>query len=189
MRRVTFILGGARSGKSRYAETLAAKHKRKPTYVATAEITDEEMRERIEHHRQERGTRWHTVEAPLDLIAVLNEADRAGSFTLIECLTVWINNLIYHQKDVASEVERLQARLDKIKGHVVLVANEVGLGIVPDNALARRFRDEAGRANQAMADAADEVVFIAAGLPMVLKEPKPERRRAPSKGKGRARRA
>jgi adenosylcobinamide kinase/adenosylcobinamide-phosphate guanylyltransferase len=188
MRRITLILGGARSGKSRYAESLAVRHKGQSIYVATAEITDEEMRERIRRHRQERGTKWQTIEAPLDLIAVLNEVDRAGSFTLIECLTVWINNLIYYKKDVASEVDRLQARLAKAKGHVVFVANEVGLGIVPDNALARRFRDEAGRANQAIAQAADEVVFIAAGVPMVLKKPKPRGRRAPSKGRVRARR-
>jgi adenosylcobinamide kinase/adenosylcobinamide-phosphate guanylyltransferase len=187
MRRIILILGGARSGKSRYAESLARTHKSQPTYVATAEIIDAEMRERIEHHRKERGATWRTIEAPLDLIVALNEADQAKSFTLIECLTVWINNLIYHGKDVASEVERLRARLAKAKGHVVLVANEVGLGIVPDNALARRFRDEAGRANQAIADAADEVVFIAAGLPVILKKSKLAGRRAPSKAKARGR--
>lgn len=188
MRRITFILGGARSGKSRHAEGLARGHKGKPAYVATAEITDEEMRERIEHHRAERGPKWRTIEAPLDLTAALREADAARSFTLVECLSVWINNLMYHGRDVAAEVERLCEMLGGVKGHVVIVSNEVGLGIVPDNALARRFRDEAGRAHQAIAQVADEVVFIAAGLPMTLKKPKPAARRAPSKAKGRGRR-
>lgn len=182
------VLGGARSGKSRHAEGLARRHKGPPTYVATAEITDAEMRERIELHRQRRGTRWRTIEAPLELVAALRQADGAGSFTLIDCLTVWINNLIYHGKDVAAEVERLRTSLADLKGHVVIVSNEVGLGIVPDNALARRFRDEAGRANQTLADAADEVVFIAAGLPMILKKPKPAARRARSRGQERGRR-
>lgn len=188
MRRVTLILGGARSGKSRHAESLALRHKGQPTYIATAEVTDEEMRDRIGHHREGRGGKWRTIEAPIDLVAALNEADGARSFTLVECLTVWINNLMYHDKDVASEVERLRACLAKAKGHVVIVSNEVGLGIVPDNALARCFLDEAGRANQAIGAQADEVVFIAAGLPMILKRPRPRTRRAPSRGKARGRR-
>lgn len=189
MKRVTLILGGARSGKSRYAESLALGHKGEPTYIATAEVTDEEMRERIQRHRADRGPGWRTIEAPVDLVAALRKADSAKSFTLIECITVWINNLIYHEKDVAAEVERFCSSLTQVKGHVVIVANEVGLGIVPDNALARRFRDEAGRANQAIAAMADEVVFIAAGLPMVLKAPKPKpaSKRAPAKAKGRGR--
>ncbi len=185
MRRITLVLGGARSGKSRYAEDLARRHKARPTYIATAEITDEEMRDRIARHRKDRGARWRTIEAPLDLVAALRQADGSRCFTLVECLTVWINNLIYHGRDVADEVEHLRAGLARSKGHVVVVANEVGLGIVPDNALARRFRDEAGRANQAIADAADEVVFIAAGLPMMLKKPKPAARRAGPKGTAR----
>ncbi|WP_119268638.1 bifunctional adenosylcobinamide kinase/adenosylcobinamide-phosphate guanylyltransferase [Taklimakanibacter deserti] len=188
MKRVTLILGGARSGKSRYAEALARRHKGVPAYIATAEITDEEMRERIHHHREQRGAHWRTIEAPVDLVTALRQADNARSFTLIECLTVWINNLIYHGRDVAREVERFRQSLAKTKGQVVIVSNEVGLGIVPDNALARRFRDEAGRANQAIADAADEVVFIAAGLPMTLKKPKPAAQRSRPKGKARRRR-
>jgi adenosylcobinamide kinase/adenosylcobinamide-phosphate guanylyltransferase len=188
VRRVTLVLGGARSGKSRYAEGLALRHKGQPTYIATAEVTDEEMRERIDRHRAERGPKWRTIEAPLDLIAALRQADGAKSFTLVECLTVWINNLMYHEKDVAAEVERLSASLVLAKGLIVIVSNETGLGIVPDNALARRFRDEAGRANQAIAQVADEVVFIAAGLPMTLKKPKPAARRARSKGKASSRR-
>ena len=187
MRRVTLVLGGARSGKSRYAETLAARHKQR-IYLATAEIIDAEMRERVELHRAQRGKGWRTLEVPLDLVGALREADRPGSFALVECITIWINNLIYHDKDVAAELKLLGDALTKLEGRVVLVSNEVGLGIVPDNALARRFRDEAGRANQALAQATDEVIFVAAGLPMVLKSAKPpERRRTPSKASKRAR--
>jgi adenosylcobinamide kinase/adenosylcobinamide-phosphate guanylyltransferase len=189
MKRITFILGGARSGKSRYAEGLAQHHKGQLTYIATAEVTDEEMRERIARHRAERGEKWTTIEAPLELVAALARADGASSFMLVECITLWMNNLIYHGKDVAGEVERLCTALARIKGRLVIVANEVGLGIVPDNVLARRFRDEAGRANQAIAEAADEVVFIAAGLPMMLKKPKPAAQRARSRARGRGRRA
>lgn len=186
MSRVTLVLGGARSGKSRHAETLAKAHKQR-VYVATAEIIDAEMRERIELHGAQRGAGWRTLEVPLDLARALREADRPGGFILVECITIWINNLIHHGKDVAAEVHLLCAALPKLKGRVVLVSNEVGLGIVPDNALARRFRDEAGRANQALAMAADEVIFVAAGLPMVLKKSKPAPRRKPSKASKRAR--
>jgi adenosylcobinamide kinase/adenosylcobinamide-phosphate guanylyltransferase len=188
MRRITLVLGGARSGKSHYAEGLARRHEGQPTYIATAEITDDEMRERIARHRETRGNRWRTIEAPLDLVAALQGADGPGAFILIECLTVWINNLIHHGKDVAGEIEHFRTSLAGCEGHVVIVSNEVGLGIVPDNALARRFRDEAGRANQAIADAADAVVFIAAGLPMMLKTPKPAAKRAGSRAKARGRR-
>jgi adenosylcobinamide kinase / adenosylcobinamide-phosphate guanylyltransferase len=189
MRRITFVLGGARSGKSRYAEGLARRHKVQMTYIATAEISDEEMRERIARHREQRGRKWTTIEAPLDLVAALGQADQASSFTLVECITVWINNLMYHGKDVASEVQKLCASLAQIKGRIVIVSNETGLGIVPDNALVRRFRDEAGRANQAIAEVADEVVFIAAGLPMTLKKSKPAKGRSRSGATARGRRA
>jgi adenosylcobinamide kinase/adenosylcobinamide-phosphate guanylyltransferase len=182
MRRVTLVLGGARSGKSRHAEGLARRHNGRLIYIATAQITDDEMGLRIERHREDRGAKWATVEAPLDLVNALHEADHASAFILIECITVWINNLIYHERDVASEVKRLCAALTELRGRIVIVANEVGLGIVPDNALARAFRDEAGRANQALAEVADEVLFIAAGLPMTLKKARPAPRRGRSKG-------
>lgn len=188
MRRVTLVLGGARSGKSRHAEALALGHKGRRLYLATAEVIDAEMRERVELHRQQRGSGWETREVPLDLSDALEQADDPKSFILVECITIWINNLIFHGKDVALEVKRLCDNLPKLKGRIVLVSNEVGLGIVPDNALARQFRDEAGRANQALGAMADEVVFVAAGLPLLLKSPQPRARRKPSKSSKRARR-
>ncbi|HTN98855.1 MAG TPA: bifunctional adenosylcobinamide kinase/adenosylcobinamide-phosphate guanylyltransferase, partial [Nordella sp.] len=142
----------------------------------------------VELHRKQRGAGWETRQVPLDLASALAAADRPKTFILVECVTIWINNLIYHGKDVAAEVKRLCDMLPKLKGRVVLVSNEVGLGIVPDNALARTFRDEAGRANQALAAVADEVVFVAAGLPMTLKKARPAARRTPSKASKRGRR-
>lgn len=188
MRRVSLVLGGARSGKSRHAEALARDHRGRRIYLATAEIIDEEMRQRIALHRAQRAPGWETLEVPLELAEALGAVDHPKSFTLVECITVWINNLMYHGKDVAGEVKRLCELLPTLKGRVVLVSNEVGLGIVPDNPLARAFRDEAGRANQALATVADEVVFVAAGLPLALKKPKPAARRKPSTASKRGRR-
>ncbi len=178
MSRVTLVLGGARSGKSRHAEGLAQGHRGRLIYIATAEVTDQEMRDRIALHRGRRGGKWTTIEAPLDLVAQLRDADDAKAFILVDCITVWINNLMYHGKDVAAEVAHLTAILPTMRGRIVIVSNEVGLGIVPDNALARRFRDEAGRANQVLAEAADEVLFIASALPLTLKKPKRAKPRA-----------
>ncbi|CAN5367578.1 bifunctional adenosylcobinamide kinase/adenosylcobinamide-phosphate guanylyltransferase [soil metagenome] len=169
MGHVTLVLGGARSGKSAHAESLGKDHAGTRTYIATAELFDEEMRDRAAQHRIQRGEGWKTVEAPLDLVRTLIDEDAAGRFMLIDCITVWIGNLLHHEGDVGVEVARLCEALVASEGEVAIVANEVGLGIVPDNALARRFRDEAGRANQAIAAAADEVVFLAAGIPIILK--------------------
>lgn len=170
MSTVTFVLGGARSGKSRYAEGLAAKHRGRKTYIATAEAFDGEMRERIVKHRQQRGEGWETREAPLDLVATLAACNT--SFILIDCITVWIGNLMHHGRDVRAEVDRLCEALARTKVRAVIVSNEVGLGIVPENALARTFRDEQGFANQRIAEVADEVIFVAAGLPIILKKPR-----------------
>ena len=167
MRCVTLVLGGARSGKSRFAESLADRSPAPKTYIATAEAFDAEMRQRIEQHQARRGDGWTTLEAPLDLAGALTAC--AEGFVLIDCLTIWLNNLIYRERDVTAEVGSLCQALKDTTRDVVLVSNEVGLSIVPDNALARRFRDEQGLANQRIAAIADEVYFIAAGLPLALK--------------------
>ncbi len=166
---VTLVLGGARSGKSRYAERLVEGCGGGPVYIATGEAGDAEMVERIAHHRARRGRHWQTVEAPLELAAALAASVAPDRGVLVECLTLWLANLIEAGRDVADEIARLLAALPALDGPVVFVANEVGLGIVPDNALARAFRDHAGRLNQDIAAAADRVVFVAAGLPLVLK--------------------
>jgi adenosylcobinamide kinase / adenosylcobinamide-phosphate guanylyltransferase len=163
------VLGGARSGKSRYAETLA---KGRKVYIATAEAFDEEMRARIAAHQDRRDGKWENVEEPLDVAGCLLSHDATGRFILVDCLTLWLSNLMHAQKNVREEVARLAGILGGCKARVVLVSNEVGQGIVPDNALARAFRDEQGWCNQRIAEVADEVVMIVAGLPVWLKRPK-----------------
>jgi adenosylcobinamide kinase/adenosylcobinamide-phosphate guanylyltransferase len=164
------VLGGARSGKSRHAETLVESLGGAPLYVATAEPRDEEMRLRIAQHRARRGARWTTIEEPLALAATLRECPRDGVPVLVDCLTLWLANVLEAGRAVAAEIDALLAALARLPGPVVLVANEVGLGIVPENALARQFRDHAGHLNREIAALADRVVFIAAGLPLVLKD-------------------
>ena len=166
MSRITLVLGGARSGKSRFAETLAREHGGPRTYIATAEAFDEEMRQRIARHRDQRaGDGWQTLEAPLDPAAAL---PRDG-LVLLDCVTVWLGNLMHHGRDLKGEVAKLCAALEACPAEVILVSNEVGLSIVPENAMARRFRDEQGLANQALAAISEKVYFIAAGLPLKLK--------------------
>ncbi len=169
---VTLVLGGARSGKSRHAESLA---RGKRHYIATAEILDNEMAERMSHHQSQRGEGWNTLEIPLELVEAIVRLDGKGQFILVDCITVWISNLMHAKRDVRAEVARLGVSLKNLKADVALVSNEVGQGIVPDNALARAFRDEQGFANQRLAEAADAVTFVTAGLSQVLK--KPRRRR------------
>ena len=149
------MLGGARSGKSRHAETLVESLGGAPLYVATAEPRDEEMRLRIAQHRARRGARWTTIEEPLALAATLRECTRDGVPVLVDCLTLWLANVLEAGRAVAAEIEALLAALARLPGPVVLVANEVGLGIVPENALARQFRDHAGRLNRETAALAD----------------------------------
>lgn len=173
---VTLVLGGARSGKSRYAEGLIEAAAPHGAYVATAEPGDAEMAARIAVHRTRRaeiggGDFWHTVEAPLDLPAAILREAAADRPLLVDCLTLWLSNLLLAERCVQDEARLLCAALPKAGGPVVLVANEVGLGLVPETPLGRRFRDEAGRLNQEVAALADRVVFVAAGLPLVLKEP------------------
>ncbi len=169
---LTLVLGGARSGKSRYAERLIETAAANGIYCATAEAGDDEMAERIAAHRARRGPLWHTVEVPLALPeAILRETCRDRPM-LVDCLTLWLSNLLLAEWPIATATATLLAALRDAAGPVVLVANEVGLGLVPDTPLGRRFRDEAGRLNQEVAALADEVVFLAAGLPLTLKRPR-----------------
>lgn len=166
--RITLVLGGARSGKSAYAEALFEGLPPPWVYIATAEALDEEMKDRIAKHQSRRGENWATRAAPLDLAGML-AAEAAERPALVDCLTIWISNLMHAKRDIGRETAALIDTLNDAKAERVLVANEVGLGIVPDSALARAFRDEAGRVNQRIAAIADRVVFVAAGLPVVLK--------------------
>ena len=167
--RITLVLGGARSGKSTHAEALLDDHAGPRLYIATAQARDDEMAARIAAHRARRGLSWRTVEAPLALAETLEAESRPGAALLVDCLTLWLSNLMEAGRDIAAETQRLVACLGRLEGRTVLVSNEVGLGIVPENATARAFRDHAGRLNQAVAQAAGRVVFVAAGLPLTLK--------------------
>lgn len=168
--RKILVLGGARSGKSLYAEQLITRLTAPWVYVATAEVRDDEMRQRVALHQSRRGTGWETQSVLEELPALLSSAAVATKPVLVDCLTLWVSNLMLAGKDVAAACSELEVALaSREKATTVLVSNEVGLGIVPGNALARRFRDEAGRVNQRMAQAADHVVFMVAGLPMTVK--------------------
>ena len=169
---LVLVLGGCRSGKSRFAQELAERLGKRKLFVATAEPFDDEMRERIAKHRAARGLEWQTVEAPVALAEAMRENAGQADVVLVDCLTVWLGNLLCAEQPARRHddaVPSLLAELGRRRSHVVVVSNEVGLGIVPENALARRFRDEQGRLNQQVAAVADCVVFVAAGLPMALK--------------------
>jgi adenosylcobinamide kinase/adenosylcobinamide-phosphate guanylyltransferase len=168
------VIGGTRSGKSRYAEERIERVGVSSVYLATGAADDAEMAARIAAHCARRGLQWRTVEEALDLPERLTEEAMAGRAVLVDCLTLWLANLMEAQRDVAAETERLVSALDKANGAVALVSNEVGGGIVPDNALARRFADAQGVLNQFVAAAVDEVVLVTAGLPLVLKSPQKE---------------
>ena len=177
MGRIVFITGGARSGKSRLAEQIAAGYGSPLCYLATAQSLDNEMDRRISIHRQRRGDAWQTVEEPLDLVRALNANDGRFNAILVDCLTLWLTNLLLLDetpgKDsevrIMNEVQHLAATLGGMQTTVVIVSNEVGMGIVPENRLARIFRDIAGQANQTVAAAADEAWLVASGIPLRLK--------------------
>lgn len=166
--RLTLVTGGARSGKSRLAEALVTGSGLTRRYIATAQAWDDEMRERIAQHRADRGAGWITVEAPLALTAALAEAG-PDEVVLVDCATLWLTNHLLAEHDLDAEGAALLAACAACLAPVVVVSNEVGWGIVPDNALARRFRDAQGRLNQRIAAEAGLVVGVMAGLPMVLK--------------------
>jgi adenosylcobinamide kinase/adenosylcobinamide-phosphate guanylyltransferase len=163
------VLGGARSGKSRYAQARAEASGLRRIFVATAQAFDDEMRDRIARHQADRDHGWATLEAPFDLAPILARYSAPDTILLVDCLTLWVTNLLLADRDIPAETATLIDALRAAAGPVILVSNEVGFGIVPDNELARRFRDHAGIVNQCIAAAADEIQLIVAGLPMQLK--------------------
>lgn len=172
---LTLVLGGARSGKSVHAETLIATHldadtaTDRATYIATAASGDGEMAQRIADHRARRGDQWRTTETLLALGDAIVDGTKRGEPVLVDCLTLWLSNVMHAGLDVNAETASLRDALDRAQGPVVCVSNEVGLGIVPATKLGRDFRDAAGRLNQHIAAQADRVDFVAAGLPLTLK--------------------
>ena len=181
---ILLVLGGARSGKSAYAERLVIESGLEAVYVATATAGDAEMAERIAEHKRRRGAMWRTVEAPEDLESVLVREAGEGRAVLVDCLTLWLSNLMLTGADLTARGRVLADMARQLPGLRVFVSNEVGLGLVPDTPLGRRFRDAQGRLNQTMAATADQVIFMAAGLQLVLKTParaRPRKRRAASK--------
>jgi adenosylcobinamide kinase/adenosylcobinamide-phosphate guanylyltransferase len=170
---IVFVIGGCRSGKSRHAlETAQRFAGDKKVFIATCIPSDDEMKQRVDNHRKERGAAWKTVETPILLPEVIAEKSRMSDAILVDCLTLWINNLLMEDetpKEIEAKIARLTAAIEKAKCPVVLVSNEVGAGIVPDNNLARMFRDLVGSVNQAVADCADKVVWMVAGIPITIK--------------------
>lgn len=163
------VIGGQRSGKSRYAEGLLLRSGRMPVYLATATPGDREMAERIASHRSRRGPDWQTIEEPLELADALVAATESNRAVLVDCLTLWLSNLLEARRDAAGETDRLISVLAEVSAPVVLVSNEVGSGIIPANALARRFADLHGVLNQRVAEAVGRVVLMAAGQPLQVK--------------------
>ena len=173
--RSVLVLGGARSGKSRYALALAEAAAPERVMIATAQAFDDEMAERIARHKAERGAGWMTREAPLELAQALAEEARPGRVVVVDCLTLWLSNLLLAQRDLEAATQELAALA--LAGAVIFVSNEVGQGIVPETPLGRAFRDAQGRANQALAAACDAVALVTAGLPRLLKPaPSPDLR-------------
>ncbi len=165
----TLILGGARSGKSRYALELGESVSDDRVFVATGVGFDEGMRERIERHRKDRDVSWRTVEESVRVWDVIREECGEGRVVVLDCLTLWLNNLMLEERDVESDLERLVESLEGVEGDVILVSNEIGLGLVPDTELGREFRDLHGRMNQRVASVCDRVLFMVAGLGVVVK--------------------
>ncbi len=168
----TLITGGARSGKSAYAEKLVLNTRLHPVYIATAQAHDDEMHVRIAEHKNRRGTDWATLEEPLALCEALSNQARPANTVLVDCLTLWLSNLMMAGKDIEEETVRLTNLIPELAGPVVFVSNEVGMGLVPETALGRAFRDHQGQLNQRVALVADSVQFIVAGYPLFLKPEK-----------------
>lgn len=168
MAEIILVTGGARSGKSALAERLAQSCGNKVIYIATSEPFDDEMQSRIDRHRARRDAGWRTVDAPLELPDMLVQTD-GDAPRLVDCLTMWLNNLIYHNRDVADEVDRLIKVISEQQADLVMVTNEIGSGLVPQTAEARKFRDLAGELNQMVAQAASQVYLSVSGIPVKIK--------------------
>jgi adenosylcobinamide kinase/adenosylcobinamide-phosphate guanylyltransferase len=168
------VLGGAKSGKSSFAMDICNSMNRKRVFLATAQALDQEMEERITRHQTERDSDWNTIEEPLKVAKKINSLDSKDTVILLDCLTLWLNNLYMEhgedQEGINEAIENLARQLTDIQGAIVVVSNEVGMGIVPDNQLSRRYRDTAGFANQCIARLSGKVVAVVAGLPLVLKD-------------------
>jgi adenosylcobinamide kinase/adenosylcobinamide-phosphate guanylyltransferase len=169
--RIIFIIGGAKSGKSTYALKDASRLAGKKAYIATAEALDEEMRERIEKHKNQRGEDWDTYEEPLRIAKVIQETEGKYTAIVIDCLTLWLSNIMHSGFDIRNEIENLidTLRVSHHTSRIYIVSNEVGMGIVPENEMARKFRDFAGILNQKVAEVSDEVYLLAAGIPVKIK--------------------
>ena len=171
-KKVIFITGGCRSGKSQFALDYADRHFSKKIYLATCEVFDEEMARRVENHKMARGPEWRTIEESVTVVDRIEEVQEGVEVILVDCVTLWISSLLMKWDDdnrIMNEVEKLLSVLQKRQASFVLVSNEVGMGIVPADALTRRFRDLAGMANQKIAGAADAVIFMVSGIPIFLK--------------------
>ena len=171
--RLILVTGGARSGKSRYAQSMADEIEGRKVYLATAHALDDEMKSRIEIHRMDRPAGWNTVEETKHLSKAVREIDKKFEVILIDCITMWISNLLviegFSESEIMKELESFISNCKEFEGTVIVVCNEVGSGIVPDNKIARLFRDITGKANQETATAADNVYLVVAGIPMKLK--------------------
>ena len=165
----TLILGGARSGKSRYALELGESLESDRVFGATAQAFDDDMKVRIGKHQTDRDESWLTVEEHVEIWHVISSHAQPGRVIVVDCLTLWLNNLMLFERDVESDIDRLVECLEGVRGELILVSNEIGLGLVPDTPLGREFRDVHGRMNQRVAEVCDRVVFMVAGLPMVVK--------------------
>ena len=169
MKKITFITGGARSGKSSFALKQASRIAGKKAYIATAEALDEEMRKRIEDHRKQRGKEWDTFEEPLMVAEVIKKIGDQYNAVVLDCLTLWLSNIMHANLSIEAEIERLISSLLSHQTSIFIVSNEVGMGIVPENEMARKFRDMAGLLNQKVTGAADEVYIVIAGIPLRIK--------------------
>lgn len=168
--KIVFVIGGARSGKSAFALKMACSVPGEKAYIATAEALDGEMEERIKKHKDQRGDAWATFEEPLSLANVIGEISGRYSVIVVDCLTLWLSNIMHGALDIEAQIKSLTSKLSSHRSSLLcLVSNEVGMGIVPENEVARRFRDMAGHLNQRVAEIADEVYLVTAGIPLKIK--------------------